>query len=157
MPNIDTTGTKKAIAGGKLYGQDSGGTAGFFSTDDLASYPPSALELTSDTSITEAQLLANGFITNQGASGEIDITLPAVSYRISRTIIVEEAQIIEVNPPSGEAFDLSGTNLDANDVIDSPAVVGSKMVVTRMKNASGTWHWSCDAVRGSWVDSGATD
>lgn len=118
---------------------------------------PSSLELTADTSISEAQLLANKFITNQGATGEIDITLPAVSYRISRTIIVEEAQIIEVNPPSGEAFDLGGTTLDADDVIDSPAVVGSKMVVTRMKNASGTWHWSCDAVRGSWVDSGATD
>lgn len=35
MPNIDTTGTKKAIAGAKLYGQDSGGAAGFFSADDL--------------------------------------------------------------------------------------------------------------------------
>lgn len=118
---------------------------------------PSTLNLTTDTSVTEAQLLASKFISNQGASGEVDITLPAVSYSITRTVLITEAQIAEINPPSGEAFDLSGTALDANDCIDSPATVGAKAVFTRMQNASGTWHWSVDTVRGSWVDTGATD
>ena len=74
---------------------------------------------------------------------------------MTRTIIVTETQIIEVRPPSGESFDLSGTLLDANDVIDSPATVGAKAVFTRMKNAAGTWFWSVDLVRGAWVDAGA--
>jgi hypothetical protein len=114
-------------------------------------------DLTADTVLTEAQIQANKYITNQGDDGEADITLPAVSYVISLTFIVSEAQIIEVNPPSGEAFDLNGTTLDADDCVDSPAVVGSKIVATRMQNAAGTWIWSLDTVRGSWVDTGASD
>jgi len=116
-----------------------------------------ALNLTTDTVISATQILENQFITNQGASGEIDITLPAISYSATRTVIVEETQIIEVNPPSGEVFDLSGTNLDADDCIDSPNTVGAKAVFTRMQNASGTWIWSVDTVRGTWADTGASD
>jgi hypothetical protein len=118
---------------------------------------PSTLALTTDTSISEAQILANKYITNQGASSEIDNTLPALSYHISKIIVVEEEQIIETCPPSGEAFDLSGTILDANDCVDSPAVVGTKAVITRKQNASGTWLWSWDVVRGTWSDTGASD
>jgi len=124
---------------------------------DYDAATPSTLPLTTDTSITEAQLLTNKYITNQGASGEVDITLPAVSYHITRTVIVEETQIIEMNPPSGETFDLSGTVLTADYCIDSPATVGAKAVFTRMQNDSGTWIWSVDTVRGTWVDTGATD
>jgi hypothetical protein len=115
------------------------------------------LDLTADTVLTEAQIQANKYITNQGDDGEADITLPAVSYVIGVTFLVSEAQIIEVNPPSGETFDLNGTTLDADDCVDSPAVVGSKLVATRMQNAAGTWIWSLDTVRGSWVDTGASD
>lgn len=118
---------------------------------------PSTLNLTTDTSITADQLLANRYISNQGASGEVDLTLPAVSYSISRTVLITEAQIAEINPPSGEAFDLNGTALPADYCIDSPATVGSKAVFTRMQDASGTWFWSVDTVRGSWVDTGASD
>jgi len=124
---------------------------------DYDSATPSTLDLTADASISATQLLANKFISNQGASGEVDITLPAVSYSITRTILITEAQIAEINPPSGEAFDLAGTALDADDCIDSPATVGAKAVFTRMQNASGTWHWSVDTVRGTWVDTGASD
>jgi hypothetical protein len=115
------------------------------------------LDLTADTVLTEAQIQANKYITNQGDDGEADITLPAVSYVIGVTFLVSEAQIIEVNPPSGETFDLNGTTLDADDCVDSPAVVGSKLVATRMQNAAGTWIWSLDTVRGSWEDTGASD
>lgn len=115
------------------------------------------LDLTTDTTMTEAQILANKYISNQGAAGEVDLTLPAVSYAISVVFSVEEVLIIEVNPPSGELFDLNGTLLDANDCVDSPAIVGSKLVATRLQNAAGTWIWSLDAVRGTWVDTGASD
>lgn len=115
------------------------------------------LSLTADTVLTAAQILANGWISNQGDDGEQDDTLPAVSYPIAVTFLVEEAQIIEVNPPSDELFDFDGTDLDANDCIDSPAIVGSKMVCTRIQIASGAWRWSCDTVRGVWADTGATD
>jgi len=118
---------------------------------------PSTLDITTDTSITSAQLLTNKYISNQGASGEVDITLPAVSYSITRTVLITEAQIAEINPPSGEQFDLSGTLLTADYCIDSPATVGAKAVFTRMQNASGTWHWSVDVVRGTWADTGVTD
>lgn len=140
-----------------VIGNTSGTNSGDQDLSTLKTKQPSTLNLTTDTSVSEAQLLANDYITNQGAAGEVDIILPVVSYTISRTIIVNEAQIIEVGPPTGEILDLSGTLLDANDVVDSPATVGSKMVVTRMQNAAGAWHYSLDTVRGTWVDSGASD
>jgi len=132
-------------------------TTGVFDLTGFDLVQPSTIVLTEDTSITAAQVLANKFISNQGASGEIDILLPALSYSISRTVLVEEDQIIEVNPPAGEAFDLSGTMLTADYCIDSPAIVGSKAVFTRMQDASGAWHWSVDIVRGTWIDTGVSD
>jgi len=115
------------------------------------------LELTTDTVLTTSQLLLYKYITNQGAASEIDLTLPAVSYSITRAIIIEESQNIEINPPSGELFDLDGTLLDADDCVDSDSVVGSKIIATRMKIADGSWRWSLDTVRGTWVDTGASD
>lgn len=131
------------------------GSAWEYAMFDLAT--PSTLTYTTDTSITAANLLASKFVSNYGASGEVDLVLPAVSYNISRTIIVEAAQIIEVCPPSGELFDLNGTLLDADDCIDSPATAGSKAVFTRSRTGASTWRWSVDPVRGSWVDTGASD
>ena len=72
-------------------------------------------------------------------------------------MLITEAQIAEINPPSGEAFDLGGTALDADDCIDSPATVGAKAVFTRMQDATGAWFWSVDTVRGAWADTGASD
>jgi hypothetical protein len=112
---------------------------------------PSRLELTADTSINAAQLLANKYIVNQGASSTVKGTLPAVSYSVTRTIVVEEVQIFQLAPPSGEAFDLDGTTLTADQVVESGAVPGDKIVATRMKDASGAWTWSLDTVRGSWA------
>lgn len=117
----------------------------------------SKLDLTADTSITEAQILANKYITNQGGAGEADLTLPAVSYPIPVIFVVEEVQNIEINPPTGEFFDLDGINLDANDCVDSDSTVGSKIVATRMQDASATWRWSLDTARGAWIDTGASD
>jgi len=96
-------------------------------------------------------------LSNYGASGEIDLTLPSPAYNITRTIIVESANVVEVCPPSGELFDLAGTLLDADDCIDSPASVGAKVVFTRTRTGASTWRWSVDVVRGTWVDTGASD
>ena len=117
----------------------------------------SKLDLTADTSISEAQILANRYISNQGDAGEADLTLPAVSYAIQVIFSVEEAQNIEINPPSGEILDLDGTALDADDCVDSDSTVGSKISATRLQIAAGTWRWSLDTIRGVWVDTGASD
>ena len=115
------------------------------------------LECTADTTISTIQVYANKYITNQGATGEVDLMLPAVSWGITLYFIVEETQVIEVNPPTGEAFIFSATTLDANDVIDSDNVVGSMLMVTRIKNAAGTWQWLAMNIIGSWADGDGSD
>lgn len=115
------------------------------------------LALTQDTSISEAQIIANATITNQGDAGEADLTLPAVSYNVCVRFRVEEAQNIEINPPSGELFDLDGVALDADDCVDSDSTVGSVIVACRGQNAAGTWQYFLDTARGVWTDTGASD
>ena len=115
------------------------------------------IEFTADGTLSSIDVFANLFITNQGASGEVDIVLPAVSWPVTRYFIVEETQVIEVNPPSGELFILDTTALHANDCIDSDNVVGSMLMVTRIKNASGAWQWLAKAIIGTWSDTGASD
>jgi len=110
--------------------------------------------------ITAANILANKYITNQGSSSEADWTMPDIEYYASVVFIVNEAFIEEICPPNSdahEAFDLDGVVLDASDCIDSPIIVGSKIVATRMQIADGTWKWSFDTARGIWLDTGATD
>ena len=119
-----------------------------------------ALADETNTNITEAQILAAKFITNQGSSSEADLVLPDLEYYVSVIFVVNEAFIIEINPPNAdahEAFDLDGTVLDASDCVDSPVTIGAKLVATRMQIADGTWKWSLDTVRGAWVDGGASD
>ena len=115
------------------------------------------LECPASGTISTIQAFANKYITNQGASGEVDLVLPAVSWGITLYFIVEETQVIEVNPPSGELFIFDTTALDADDVIDSDNVVGSMLMVTRIKNASGAWQWLAMNIIGSWADGDATD
>lgn len=139
------------------------GTAGYHLVANGAADPVwtkprefSKLNLTEDTSISEAQILANKYISNQGDAGEQDDTLPAVSYVATVVFIVEEDQVIEVNPPAGEAFLLDLVALDANDCVDSPTDVGAMLTCVRMQNSAGTWVWSCYSA-GNWVDTGASD
>jgi len=98
--------------------------------------------------------MTHKYISNQGETVEVDIILVAVSYPIQVIFSVEEALIMEIAPPAGELFDLDGTALDANDCVDSPAVVGSKLAATRLQIADASWRWSLDTVRGAWVDTG---
>lgn len=122
---------------------------------------PQDLQLTTDTDLSEAQVLAlhysMGTLTNQGASGEIDVKLPAISYRVRFPILSEEAQVIEVGPPTDELLYLNGTALDANDCVDSDGVEGSMIQVLRRKDSSGNWHWYLITITGVWADTGASD
>ena len=116
---------------------------------------PAGLAMTSSAALTEAQLLANKFFTNSGASGAVVATLPALTYPITRTFLVSAAQVFSIKPPSGETLDTTITPaLDADDKISSPATIYSKVVVTNMPVGAG-WVWSVDVVRGTWTDGGA--
>lgn len=116
---------------------------------------PSTLALTADTSITEANLLSSKYLSNYGASGEVDIILPAISYNQTRTILIEAAQVLEISPPSGEVLELSGTDLTADYCVNSGSVVGNKATATRLRTGASTWKWSIDVVRGTWESCGA--
>ncbi len=122
---------------------------------DSSNSQPGTLTYTANASPSAADILANKFITNAGATGTIAITLPAVSYEICLGIITSgassTAQIIQVTPPTGEAFDLSDATLTANQSFAGPATVGAKAVVCRQRNAAGSWIWSADVVRGTWA------
>ena len=111
---------------------------------------------TTETTLTAAQVTMT-FVTNQGASGEVDVILPAVSFYTVVRFIVNEEFIFEINPPAGELFDHNGTLLHANDCVNMPAVLGSKMRATRMQIADASWRWSLDDVRGLSLDIGASD
>ena len=130
-----------------------GQKTGYISAQNMRLYAikPGTLTYTANASPSAADLLSNKYITNHGATGTIAVTLPAVPYEISLAVVVESAQIIQLAPPPGEAFDLSGTNLTADHSFAGPATVGSKVVITRQRNAAGSWIWSADAVRGTWA------
>lgn len=116
---------------------------------------PATLTLTTDTSITEANILSNKYLSNYGASGEVDIILPAISYNQTRTILIEAGQVLEISPPSGEVLELSGTDLAADYCVNSGSVIGNKATVTRLRTGASTWKWSIDVVRGTWESCGA--
>ena len=131
-----------------------------FATERVFSVLDKALADETNTDITEAQILANKYITNQGSTSEADLVMPDIEYYATVVFIVNEALIIEINPPNAdahEAFDLDGTVLDASDCIDSPVGIGAKIAATRMQIADGTWKWSFDTIRGAWTDTGASD
>ena len=131
-----------------------------FVTERAFSVLDKALADETNTDITEAQILASKFITNQGSSSEADLVLPDLEYYVSVVFVVNEAFIIEINPPNAdahEALDLDGTLLDASDCVDSPVTIGAKIAATRMQIADGTWKWSLDTIRGAWTDGGASD
>lgn len=116
---------------------------------------PATLALTTDASVTEANILSNKYLSNYGASDEVDIILPAISYNQTRTILIEAAQVLEISPPSGEVLELSGTDLTTDYCVNSGSVVGNKATVTRIRTGASTWKWSIDVVRGTWVSCGS--
>ena len=90
-------------------------------------------------------------------AGEADWKLPDYDYKVTRTITTEEAQIIELCPPTDETMFLNGSTLDQNDCVDLDDTVGSVVVVKRMQNAAGTWFYNVIDVLGTATDTGAGD
>ena len=124
--------------------------------DEAEPRTPATLSLTTDTSVTAQQIADSKYLSNYGASGEVDIVLPAISYNQTRTILIESGQVLEISPPSGEVLELSGTDLTANYCVNSGSVVGNKATVTRLRTGASTWKWSIDVVRGTWSSCGGT-
>lgn len=112
---------------------------------------------TADAVLT-AQECRGTYVCNQGATGEIDLTLYALTETSSVVVSNEEAFVIEVGPPSGERLLFDGTWLDADDCIDMSATEGSDMICTRKTAQSGTTrYWKCDSITGTHTDTGASD
>ena len=113
-------------------------------------------DYTTDTVLTDVQCIGYKN-TNQGASGEVDLTMYASSQGAMVMFENQEAQVMEIGPPTGELIVFNGVALDANDCIDSDGVtIGSYMVCSRGKLASGTAAWLCTD-DGLWADTGASD
>ena len=146
----------------KMFGTNSSGVVGWYDiptgtgTDEAEQKIPSTLAVTTDATVTAQQIADNKYLSNYGASGEVDIILPAVSYNQTRTILIEAGQVLEISPPSGEVLELSGTDLTADYCVNSGSVVGNKATVTRLRTGESTWKWSIDVVRGTWESCGGT-
>ncbi len=111
----------------------------------------------SQTAFSEANMLANSAIDNQGAGEETDVILVAVSYPIKFAVETSEAFQIELCPPSGEIFTQDATALNPNDCILSSATVGSVFVVKRRQIADASWQYFTFTVQGVNTDAGAGD
>ena len=109
------------------------------------------------TAFSEANMLATKYLTNQGETVELDVIFVAVSYPIGGVISNEEAQVVELCPPSGEIIYLDGVALDADDCVDSDGVVGSLASYLRFQDGSAAWHYHILSITGAWTDTGATD
>jgi len=117
----------------------------------------SKLDLTEDTTLTEAQVRTYKYISNQGDAGEAEFVLPDLAYVISVTFIVEEVQNLVVQPAVGELLYLNNTALDADDCVDSDSLVGSMITAINHQDADGDWNWHLHTVYGAWTDAGDCD
>lgn len=150
-------GEDTSAGGSEKIPVDDAGIGKYMTVDTLLDrYMLTRVECTTDTVLTEAQCY-NSYVCNQAATGEVDLTLDDLAYTAYVRFSCEEAQNIEINPPSGEALYLNGTLLDANDCVDSDSVEGSEIAAERRKNSSGSWVWWLRTVTGVWSDTGASD
>ncbi len=109
-----------------------------------------------NTEFTIANMLLYKGFNNGEAGEETDIYLDNPAYFIQIVFTVAEAFVSEICPPSGELFLHDGTALDANDCIDTSAVVGDAIAFTRTI-AAGTHRWTIYTIQGVHVDTGASD
>ena len=108
------------------------------------------------TTVTEAHILASKYITNQGDDGETDIILTDVEYYIGFTLIDTEGTGWEICPPSGEALYLDGTAIAADDCIDSTGAVGATATLVRQQIADASWAYYLWTVFGTFADGNDT-
>ena len=101
----------------------------------------SRVEVTSTGSLSDAQVRGT-FVTNYGMSVATDTTLPAYSGSTMCTVLVEAgSQTWSFKPPSGEAFVLDGTPLNADYEIDIGDTVGDMLTLVRIRTGASSYQW----------------
>jgi hypothetical protein len=143
--------TNKDVANG-YAGLGSNGKISVYNIPALGydSKQPGVITITSNSELTSTQVLDNKYITNFGSIGTVTVTLPALTYQITRTAIIESPQILKICPPTGESLNINGDDITVDYCIISSSVIGSKTTVTRRRNGS-YWIWDVDGVRGTWT------
>jgi len=105
------------------------------------------------TTVTEAHMLAARWITNQGGSAETDLILTAVSYHIERILVDEEGIGFEICPPSGESLYLDSEGaLTVDHCVDHVGAELSRATLSRAQNSAGTWAYHIITDSGEWID-----
>ena len=94
-------------------------------------------------------------ITNEGATGTIQVNVPDVDQELDFTVEATVAQTIQVGfVESGANPYLQATQIGADNEIDVPA--GAKLRIQRMQRG-GAWVWWCTVIWGVPVDGGPDD
>jgi archaellin len=96
---------------------------------------------TANASLTAAEC-RGAVVTNAGAAGTLEFTLPAAVVGASVTIYAKEAEIIEAIPAGGERF----SSAAADEQLDSEGDLGNSLTLVCMEtgvwevvSSSGTW------------------
>ena len=111
----------------------------------------------SGSSVLQRNHVRNSIVTNYGMSAGGDTTVPAVGFNTKVSFIVEAAsQSWSLKPPSGEAFVLDGTALDADDEIDMGQTAGDCLILMRIRTGETSWQWFAYTVSGTHSDGGAS-
>jgi len=114
------------------------------------------VEVTGTSTLTDAQVRGT-LISNYGMGSDGDTTLPAYSGSTVCTVMCEAAsQSWSIKPPSGEAFTLDGTALDADDEIDVGQTAGDCLTLCRIRTGASTYAWHAYSVQGTHSDGGAS-
>jgi hypothetical protein len=142
-----TAGNWQLIEVNKLTGSRQfqiSGAASSFAGGDLTTATTAKLVIsnyTASATLTAAEC-RGAIVTNAGASGTIEITLPGATTGASVTIYAKAAQIIEVIPASGERF----SSESADEQLDSSGTLGDSLTLVCMEtgvweivSSSGTW------------------
>ncbi len=98
------------------------------------------------TALTLAATDGNKVFTNEGASGEVDFTLPSAAAGIGPyTFIIEAAQVLKVIAHSGDTIRMAATvgaaagNISANTVGNVVTLVAMNATEWIVISAIGTW------------------
>jgi hypothetical protein len=142
-----TAGNWQLIEVNKLTGSrrlQISGAASSFAGGDLTTATTARLVIsnyTASTTLTAAEC-RGAIVTNAGATGTIELTLPAAATGSSVTIYSKAAEIIELIPASGERFSSELADVQ----LDSDGVLGSSITLVCME----TGVWEIVASTGTW-------
>ena len=121
--------------------------------DEIVSSLP-RVEVTATSTLNPGMVMRT-IVTNYGMAAGGDTTLPAYVGSTSFQVLTEAAtQSWSLKPPTGEAFVLDGTALDANDEIDIGQTVGDCATLLRIRTGASTYQWYFYSIQGTHSDGG---